>query len=387
MHVRWISLAGLALACASLTACNGGSANTPPLLTGNPPPGPGISAKQLIALPGIVAGGKFTYDIAVVDAAARRYYLADRTNASLDIINVDTFAVRQVMGGFTGQKASNDKSGPDGVVYVPNGSVYVGDVNNVKVIDPVAGTVTKTITTGSAGFRTDEGCYDPDDKLVMFANPADSPPYATFISTTTNTVVATLNFTGSAGLEQCVYDPGTKKFFINNDGTAANPHGELDAILASTAVAGTPVIAAAYPEGTCGPTGLALGPAEQMVVGCDAPAGSPQITLIMSATSGAIVTTITKVGGEDEVAYDPKLNHYYVAARDWTADGISQTGKTGATFTPVLGVIDAATDAWIGNLPTGANAHSVAVDSTTGNVFVAVPPTATTSGGVQVFGP
>ena len=124
-----------------------------------------------------------------------------------------------------------------------------------------------------------------------------------------------------------------------------------------------------------------------MVVGCDAPAGSPQITLIMSATSGAIVTTITKVGGEDEVAYDPKLNHYYVAARDWTADGISQTGNAGAAFTPVLGVIDAATNVWIANFPTGANAHSVAVDSTTGNVFVAVPPTATTSGGVQVFGP
>ena len=385
MRYRWISLAGLALSCAGLAACNGGATNSPPFTTGTATT-TGIKAQQLIVLPGLPAGGKFTYDIGVADATARRYYLADRTNASLDIINLDSNAVRQVPG-FTGQKPSNDASGPDGVVYVPNGSVYVGDVNTVKVVDPVAGAVTATIPTGTAGFRTDEGCYDPDDKLVMFANPADSPPYASFISTTTNTVVAKLNFPGSVGLEQCVYDPGTKKFLINNDGTPANPHGELDAILAATAVAGAPVIAQAYPEGTCGPAGLALGPNENLVVGCDTPAGTQQITLIMNAVSGAIVATIGGVGGEDEVAYDPKLNHYYVAARDMTANGISQTGQTGATFTPVLGVIDAATNMWLGNLPTGANAHSVAVDSATGRVYVPVPPTATAAGGVQVFGP
>jgi hypothetical protein len=383
MRFRWLSLAGLALCAAGTAACN--SNNAVPGTVG--PPTPGISAQQLVALPNLAPGGKFTYDIGVADATARRYYLADRTNSSLDIINLDTFAVRQISGGFTGQKASNDVSGPDGVVFVPGGAVYVGDVNVVKVVDPVAGTVTATIATGTAGFRTDEGCYDPDDKLVMFANPADSPPYATWISTTTNTVVAKLNFTGSVGLEQCVYDPGTKKFFINNDGTPANAHGELDAIAASAAVAGSPTIAQAFPEGNCGPTGLALGPNENLLVGCDAPAGSQQITLIMSATSGAVVKTITQVGGEDEVAYDPKLNHYYTAARDMTASGISQTGQTGAAFTPVLGVIDAATNTWIANFPTGANAHSVAIDSATGRVFVPVPPTATTNGGVQLFGP
>jgi hypothetical protein len=380
VRFRWIHLTASAVFAVGLAACQGGQA-TPP----NLPTGTGFAPLQLITLPGIVPGGKFTYDIGVADATARRYYLADRTNASLDIINLDTFAVRQI-GGFTGQKASNDISGPDGVVFVPGGSVYVGDVNVVKVVDPVAGTVTKTITTGTAGLRTDEGCYDPDDKLIMFANPADTPPFATFISTTTNTVVAKLLFPTSVGLEQCVYDPGTKKFFINNDGTPTNPNGELDAILASTAVAGAPAIANAYPEGKCGPTGLALGPNSNMVVGCDAPAGNPQITLIMN-TSGAIVTTIAQVGGSDEVAYDPKLNHYYTASRNWTADGISQTGVTGATFTPVLGVIDAATNRWLGNLPTGAGSHSVAADSATGKVFVPVVPTATFSGGVQVYGP
>jgi hypothetical protein len=380
VRFRWIHLTASAVFAVGLAACQGGQANPP-----NLPTGTGFAQLQLIPLPGLAPGGKFTYDIGVADAAARRYYLADRTNATLDIVNLDTFAVRQI-GGFTGQKASNDISGPDGVVFVPGGSVYVGDVNVVKVVDPVAGTVTKTIPTGTAGLRTDEGCYDPDDKLIMFANPADSPPYATFISTTTNTVVAKLLFPTSVGLEQCVYDPATKKFFINNDGTPANAHGELDAILASGAVAGTPTIAAAYPEGSCGPTGLALGPGGNMVVGCDAPAGSPQITLIMN-TSGAIVTTIAQVGGSDEVAYDSKLNRFYTASRNWTANGISQTGVAGAVFTPVLGVIDAGTNRWLANLPTGTGAHSVAADTGTGKVFVPVPPTATVGGGVLVFGP
>ncbi|HEY4439304.1 MAG TPA: hypothetical protein VGN14_02555, partial [Candidatus Elarobacter sp.] len=281
MRFRWLSLGGFALAVAALASCNSSNSSPP-----NPAVIPYVIAPQtFIALPNLAAGTKFTYDIGIVDATAHRYYLADRTNSALDIVNTDSLAViGQVKGGFAGQTASNDTSGPDGVAFVPGGAVYVGDVNTVKVIDPVGMTVTKTIVTGTAGFRTDEGCYDPDDHLVMFANPADSPPYATWISTTTNTVVAKLNFPGSIGLEQCVYDPGTKNFFLNNDGTPANAHGELDVIPAAGAAAGTPTIAKANPEGNCGPAGLALGPNENLLVGCDAPAGMQQETLIMNAT-------------------------------------------------------------------------------------------------------
>lgn len=387
MRPRWLFLVSSLVLTVGAAACSTGTGPSPSFGPGpTPVPGAGITPQQLIQLPNMPAGSKFTYDIGIVDPAAHRYYLADRTNASLDIIDTTSFAIRQV-GGFTGQFASNDKSGPDGVVFVPNGSVYVGDVNVVKVVDPVAGTVTATIPTGTAGLRTDEGCYDPDDKIIAMANPADATPYVSFISTTTNTVIGKLMFPNSAGLEQCVYDPGTKNFFINNDGTPANAHGELDVIPAASALAGTPVISQAFSEGNCGPTGLALGPNENLLVGCDAPAGSPQITLIMSATTGAVVKTITQVGGSDEVAYDAKLNHYYTASRNMTASGISATGVTGAVFTPVLGIIDAGTNTWIANTPTGAGAHSVAADSSTGKVFVPVPPTSAVYGGVQVFGP
>jgi len=375
---RSLLLASLLLA-AAVAGCNGGNAATPPGPVGNT----GLSFKLSVPIPNLPPGSKWSNDIGFVDATSHRYYLADRTNAALDVVDTTTFSVR-LIPGFTGAKANNDLSGPDGVVAIPGGLVYVGDVNTVKIVDPVAGAITKTIVTGSAGLRSDEGCYDPADSLMMFANPADSPPFTTWISTTSQSIVpgGKMLFGTSVGLEQCVYDPGTKNFFINNDGTPANPSGEIDVIPAATVVAGTPTITAVFPLGKCGPAGMALGPSEQLLVGCEAPTGSPQITLIVSATSGAIVKTITQVGGSDQVAYDPKLNRYYTASRDWTSTGIS-----GGPVTPVLGIIDASTNTWIANIPTFGNSHSVVADPNTGNVFVPFAPTSSSAGVVVVFGP
>jgi len=86
------------------------------------------------------------------------------------------------------------------------------------------------------------------------------------------------------------------------------------------------------------------------------------------------VATITQVGGSDQVLYNPGDNRYYLASRSMTS-----TGMKGATATPVLGVIDAATNQWIANIPTGPNAHSVAADSGNNRVFVPVPQ------GIAVF--
>jgi hypothetical protein len=329
----------------------------------------------------------FSFGDAAADVTARRYYLADRTNAALDIVDLDTFAVRRITGGFTGAKTNTQAEGPNGVVAVPNGSVYVSDVNGVKVVDPVAGAVTKSIVTDTAGLETGSGCYDSDDKLIMFANPYDATPYVSFVSPGTNSVVATLQFPGSSGLGACVYDTGTKEFFINNVGSATNPNGELDSIIALDAAAGIPSIAEAYSEGTCGPNGIALGPNEHLAIGCDVPSGSKQVTLVMSATSGAILTTITKVGGSSEVAYDASSNRYYTASEDWTANGTSQTGKSNPSFTPVLGIIDAASDDWLANIPTGPGAHALAVDSSNGKILVPVAPSTTAPGGIEVYGP
>jgi hypothetical protein len=336
---------------------------------------------KTIAIPNVVAGKSFSYDIGFVDPEKSMYYLADRTNKSLDVFSTTSLTLVAQIAGFTGAGPTSDKSGPNGVVAIPGTDiVYVGDVNTVKVVDVGTRSIVTTIATGSAGLRTDEGCYDPDDKIVMFANPADAPPYATFISTETRSIIGTLPF-DAKGLEQCAYNPRTKKFYINNDGSTPNPTGELDVITAESVKQGAPKISAAFPLPNCGPTGMALRE-EDLLIGCDPPAGRPEVTYVVNAETGALKGTISQVGGSDEVAYDPNNRRFYTSSRNMTSSGIAGTGTT----TPMLGVIDADNLKWIGNVPTGPNSHSVATDPVTNHIFVPLAPTATSNGGIGVYG-
>ncbi len=100
----------------------------------------------------------------------------------------------------------------------------------------------------------------------------------------------------------------------------------------------------------------------RLLVGCSddaVAAGFPAKSLVMSARSGRILATIDQVGGSDEVWYDAKSRRYYLAA----------AANPGG---PVLGVVDAQTNRWIGNFPSGERAHSVAADLRTGRVFVPI---------------
>jgi hypothetical protein len=258
---------------------------------------------------------------------------------------------------------------------------YAGDVGSVKVIDFEKGVVTKSIPIAHAKFRTDEGCYDPVDKLVMYSNPEDTTPFASFISAKTQRVTASLQFAGSDGLEQCVYDERVKAFLVNNDGTKQNPLGEVDVIPAASVRSGTPMISARFPTPGCPVAGMAVGPNNELLIGCGAKKGLALRTLILNDSTGKVLKTITQVGGEDEVAYDPVKQRFYTASRDMTSSGIAGSGKP----TPVLGIIDAVTMTWIVNVPTGTNAHSVAADQKTNHVFVPVTPTTSTSGGINVY--
>src|SRR6478609_2848168 len=73
-----------------------------------------------IPVPGTALRG---FDISWVDASTQRYYLADRSNKAVDVVDAQnrTF-VKQITGGFAGVKfkadgtANNDISGPNGVV-------------------------------------------------------------------------------------------------------------------------------------------------------------------------------------------------------------------------------------------------------------------------------
>jgi hypothetical protein len=372
---EWRPAIAVALAIGVVAGCGGGGSSAPGTTT----------TKTTISVPNSTKPA-FSFDIGFADSG--RYYLADRNNAAVDVVDTrSNTLIAQIKGtggnAFTGVGASTDTSGPDGLVGIPGTNVlYAGDVNNVKVIDTSAQQVVATIPIGTSGERVDEGCYDPDDDIVMFASPADTPPFVTFISNKTRTVLSKLSFPTSSGLEACEYDTKSKKFLINNDGTPANPDGEVNVIPAASVIAGTPAVTAVYPLGNCSPTGLALGPGNEMLVGCDQAAGLPLASLILDRTTGSKLATIP-FGGVDQVAYDPISNRYFLPARHETASGTAASSG----FTPLLGIIDAGNHVVIAQLPVGTGVHSVAIDNATDQVYVPFQPGASNfpNGGILVF--
>ena len=385
----------LAFTSSILVGCGGGDHNTTQ-----------TEFKDIVAIPNVTTGTNFSFDISGIDTVKRRMYFTDRNNKSVDVIDMTTNKLLKQIGGFSGCNtgpscagANNDKSGPDGLNVIPGTPfVYVGDVNAVKIIDTTTDTIVKTIAIGgNSGLRADEGCYDPDHRIYMINSPGENPPFATFIDVASQSIIATVLFTDpgsgpsgppSAGLEACIYDHATASFLNNNDGSTANPNGEVDVIPASFVLQGTPaapvrltlpVPTAAngfkiFPLGNCDPTGLDLGPGTDMAVSCrQGTAGVPLTVLILNRTNGTVLATVN-AGGGDQIWYDAGSNRYYLAASRWTASGKSSgAGCTAASpCTPVLQIIDAASRTLVKTVETGNNAHSVAVDPATRLVYMPI---------------
>src|SRR5512140_1740157 len=382
--MRSVSICCLAAAVV-LSACGGSD---------SPSSGPRYLSQTPIT--GVGVGSDFGFDLGMV--RGNSYYVTDRSNAAVDVFDTGTSAfVAQIKGtganafagtGLTAGKVDNSISGPNGINAVGN-LVYVGDVNSVKIVDPAAQQVVKTITVGTTGKRADEGCVDTVHNLFMIATPEADTPFVTLINTTTQAVVGQVTFTDaanapSAGLEACQYDSASDTFYLNNDGSTAHPHGEFVALPGASlraipaggsvnylAIAGVRT----YDEGNCDPTGLALGPNNDVAVGCrEGTTGAPLLMLIMDRTNGAILASIN-AGGGDQIAYDPATNRYYNAASRWTASGKAATDgacSAASPCTPMLAIVDAATRTLVAQLPSGNNAHSVAVDGVTSKAFVPV---------------
>src|SRR6476620_8051970 len=80
----------------------------------------------------IDVGPLTSFDISFVDTRGI-YYFADRSRASVQIINGANFQVLGQAGGFAGLGPSTSTSGPDGVVVVNNGgtsTLYAGDAGS-----------------------------------------------------------------------------------------------------------------------------------------------------------------------------------------------------------------------------------------------------------------
>ncbi|PYN41732.1 MAG: hypothetical protein DMD95_18655 [Candidatus Rokuibacteriota bacterium] len=154
-----------------------------------------VGLLKTIPIPGTLAnttnGNLYSFDISWVDQRTQTYYLADRSNAVVDVVNAKTGTfVGQIPGGFKGVAVvggvvQGGQSGPNGVVTGGH-CLFVTDapsrVVSFNLTSPFPPPVVNAVSTGGAdGFRADELAYDPKDGLLLVINPNDPTPFGTFI--------------------------------------------------------------------------------------------------------------------------------------------------------------------------------------------------------------
>jgi hypothetical protein len=285
----------------------------------------------------------YSFDISFVDPANGLFYLADRSNRAIDIIDTtgnnkgicgpsdtgpDTLC-GQIGGasvGFQGFTGNNATSGPDGVLAVFP-CVFAGDGNSRVVAFNWAAGVTNvagTLNTGGT-TRVDEMAFDPKDNVLMVVNNAETPPFATLITispstcamsnpikvsfgtlpTATNISSPVQNPTATNGAEQPVWDPVTQRFYepipeVNGNG-ANGPNGGLATVNPLTGK-----VESFFQVNFCQPSGSAEGPNGDILLQCSevfdqtgkecvaaapTPGGQPAIITVAqcTGTSGAQV--------------------------------------------------------------------------------------------------
>lgn len=279
---------------------------------------------------------------------------------------------------FAGVGVDNPHSGPNGTL-IAGDEIWAGDYpSTVRVFDlradPMSPPEIAAINTGGT-LRADEMDYDPTDEVIAASNGDENPPFVSLISKRTLKLTKQIVFNGSngtpdatqGGIGSVLFDSRTGKFLVSIPQLGSDPTKGAVAEMDPQTGAITNVF-----TGTdyCMAAGMAQGPGENVLVGCDPGFPPPNRTTfaprtyVINGRTGAIVATIHQVGGEDEVWYNPGDHHYYTASRDFF------TNATAISATPVLGVIDADTNQWIENVPTGPNSHAVTANPRNNRIYV-----------------
>lgn len=392
-------------------------------------PGTAFAADETFTKTSVITvpGGLNSFDIGFVDPKIGYYFLADRTNSTVDQVDTsDNDLIAQLAkGAFVGLQAGSDTSGPNGVITANNHTevwaadgVLCADAQNacttattpatqtsqVVVINIDSGEVVTNIDTGGQR-RADELCEDPQHHVVLVANDDPVDLFLTFISTQTYSVVGKVYLDGTDpnakkikatnGIEQCQWSPRTKKFYlavpeVNGDGITANQQpGVVLQINPSSmkvekvfpidfgfvaATAATAAANAVPATADClGPQGLAIGPNRQILLGCS---NSGKGSVIISEIFGDEILNLPGFNGNDEVWYNPGDNHYFLAGSNH---------KIGSSSLPILGVVDVKADLVNGDSPvaTLSSSHSVAADPVYNQVYVPVKAAGTLCGALN----
>jgi hypothetical protein len=352
-----------------------------------------------IGVPGTSDADPFVnFDQARVDTKLQLLFVSSRSSKAVAILDALTDRkVGETPAIFAGVGSDSPHSGPDGSV-VAGHYLFAGDYpSTVRVFDLSANLSSPPevaeIQTGGM-YRADEMDYDPVDHVVIVSNGDSTPAFVTLISSTTFKILKQVTFDGTngtpdtsqGGIGSVLYNSRTKKFFISIPEVGSDLTAGAVAVMDPVTGQVTQVFSGLN---NCMPSGMAQGPGENVLVTCDPgfPAPDPvqfaPRTYVINGSTGAILANITQIGGVDYGAYNPTDHHYYLGARDFF------TSPTATTASPVLGVINADTNEWIENFPTGTDAHSVTVNPFNNQIFVPIenpnPLCGTLPGCVSVF--
>ncbi len=388
----------------------------------NPPPG--VQLLTLAPVPPTAGnttdGGMYSWDISFVDPVTQMYYLADRSNKAIDVVDAKTgvfinqISANPPFAGFTG---STSKSGPNGVVAATLGSnsfLFVTDSpSRVVSINANTGATISSVTTGSpTGLRADELAFDPVDNLLLVINNADTPPFAVFIPVNPQTGVlspppyysivfdAAHGVDAQNGAEQPQWEPVTQRFYLSIP--QIGPNASLGGVLRINPAlrALQQSVEAIYYVQFCSPAGMAVGPNADLFIGCNTtfdrngnvwdPAGTvpadPRDVILSAQTGGPVAgnldANVYGVGPGDEVYYNAFDNSYYASGSGSPAAPQPTKAATGST---PMGVVGAASESILQLVPTlsvkpptpavtglgAATPHSVAANGSNGLVFVA----------------
>jgi hypothetical protein len=389
-----------------------------------------IPVSAMNPLAGKPGAGTYSFDISFVDQSDGTYYLADRFNFAVDALFAESIS-KQIFpnnghapfAGFTPcamqPAGANDCAGPNGVVAAFP-LLFVTDapsrVLSFNLLTNPPTTISEVTTLAGEPTRADELAYDPKDRLILAINNASKPPFGTLIQVdgVGNLSVLRNIFLDAAhgvdarnGAEQPVWDPGTQKFYLSIPQIGPNP--TVGGVI-RISITGT--VEKTYTIPFCSPAGLALGPNENLLVGCNTiwatdgtlwtgnadrntQTAAPQL-VILNAVTGFIEANVAGAGVGDEVWFNAGDNHYYAAASGSNlapnALFAARPPVGTATTAPVnvsqgaaaLDVIDALSQTLDQRVPTfnvpadpagshpAGTAHSVAAYSGTNHVFVPI---------------
>jgi hypothetical protein len=296
------------------------------------------------------------FDVSWNDNSTQKYYLADRTNNAIDLVDsaTDTFLGFIGRGHYTGSRPCPAKprelrlcAGPNGVVTDDLGHVWAGDgdANIIETDNQPGTTIIRSIPTNGKG-RIDEFAYDLKDRILMAENDGDSPPYVVFVSVTDGSVLGRYVYPKEQdGMEQPAWVRQTGLFYQNVPGKM-NRLDVFDPHKLPNPIKSFPVECTG---GLLGLTlsGLTVGPNGRLMTVCGSLGG-----VTVDSRTGKVGKINPEGADADEVWYDSGSNNYY----------FSQNSQ--------LAVVRAATEKFLTSVPLGS--HSVAANARNRHVFVPV---------------